>query len=225
MYNSIVLHIPHSAIGGLNDAVYSDRRLLFEQVHYLTDWYTDYLFDQHRPDMVAVQSIYSRFVVDCERLINDPLESRGQGILYTRLIGSTRTISEDERTRLMAYYTQHIDRLRNAVKPGSLLIDCHSFPSDIADVDICIGYNEDWSKPNAETLKVVRDVFTRAGYSIAENQPYSNSVSPKASFAYPSLMIEVNKRCYMDEETLRLTPNCDVLRRTISELYTMLLND
>jgi len=225
MYNRIVLHIPHAAIGGLNDARYSDRRLLFEQVRYLTDWYTDYLFDQHTPGVSAVTSIFSRFVVDCERLKNDPLESRGQGILYTRLFSSTREISEDEHARLMAYYTQHHDRLRNEIKPGSILIDCHSFPSDIADTDICIGYNEDWSKPNVETLALVRNVFLNAGYRISENKPFANSVSPKTTFAYPSLMIEVNKRCYMDENTMLLTDGSDKLRETINQLYTMLLND
>lgn len=224
-YKKIVLHIPHSAIGGLNDAGYSDCRLLNEQARKWTDWHTDYLFDQHVQGIVSVQSIFSRFVVDCERLINDPLEAQGQGILYERFDGNYRTISDDERTRLMAYYTQHHDRLRNELKPGSLLIDCHSFPSDMADVDICIGYNEDWSKPNAELLRLVRETFEKAGYSVAENTPYSNSVSPKTTFAYPSLMIEVNKRCYMDENTLRLTDGSDELRRTINYLYTMLLND
>lgn len=225
MYKRIVLHIPHAAIGGLNDAGYSDSRLLFEQVRKWTDWYTDYLFDQHKQGVVSVKSIFSRFVVDCERLINDPLEAQGQGILYTDYDGNTRMINEDERTRLMAYYTQHHDRLRSELKQGSLLIDCHSFPSELADVDICIGYNEDWSKPDDTTLMLVRDKFIADDYRVAFNIPYSNSISPKTTFTYPSLMIEVNKRCYMDEDTMRLTPKADKLRNTINDIYTMLLND
>ncbi len=222
-FNKIVLHIPHAAIGGLNDTCYSDRRGLFEWVRAYTDWFTDYLFDQHMPCVVSVQSIFSRFVVDCERLVNDPLEKEGRGILYTRLGNMTRTISDDERTRLMAYYTQHHDRLRNELKPGCLLIDCHSFPNSDGDVDICIGYNEDWSKPDDETLRLVKEHFEKAGYKVRFNNPYSNSVSPKTTFAYPSLMIEVNKRCYMDEYMMRLTDGSDKLRKTINELYTMLM--
>ena len=38
-------------------------------------------------------------------------------------------------------------------------------------------------------------------------------------------MIEVNKRCYMDENTMRLAPKADKLRNTINDIYTMLLND
>ena len=59
-FKKIVLHIPHAAIGGLNDAVYSDRRSLYAWVRDYTDWFTDYLFDQHMPGVVAVQSIFSR---------------------------------------------------------------------------------------------------------------------------------------------------------------------
>ena len=222
-FKKIVLHIPHAAIGGLNDAVYSDRRSLYAWVRDYTDWFTDYLFDQHMPGVVAVQSIFSRFVVDCERLINDPLEAQGRGILYTHIGNTLRTISDDERTRLMAYYTQHHDRLRNEIKPGTLLIDCHSFPHSDGDVDICIGYNEDWSKPDDETLRLVRDHFANAGYKVCFNTPYANSVSPRTTFAYPSLMIEVNKRCYMNEDCMRLTDGSDKLRTMLNDLYTMLL--
>lgn len=222
-FKKIVLHIPHAAIGGLNDAVYSDRRSLFNWVRDYTDWYTDYLFDQHMPGVVAVQSSYSRFVVDCERLINDPLEAQGRGILYTRVGKCERTISDEERARLMAYYTQHHDRLSNEITPDSLLIDCHSFPSADGDVDICIGNNEDWSKPDEKTLRLVHDHFYNAGYKVRFNTPYSNSVSPKTTFAYPSLMIEINKRCYMNEDCMRLTDGSDILRTMLNYLYTMLL--
>lgn len=71
-----------------------------------------------------------------------------------------------------------------------MLIDCHSFPSNEADIDICIGYNEDWSKPNDFTLNLVRDTFKNAGYSVVFNKPYSNSISPRAIFYYPSLIYD-----------------------------------
>ena len=226
MYKRLVLHIPHAAIGGLNSANWSDRRLLYEEVRRWTDWYTDYLFDQHAPNTKVVMSEYSRFVVDCERLQNDPLEKVGRGILYTHACnGCERYIDEDERARLMAYYVQNRDNLRGCLTKESILIDCHSFPFDEADLDICIGYNEDWSKPDDTTLMLVRDKFIANGYKVAFNIPYSNSISPKTTFAYPSLMIEVNKRCYMDEDTMRLTPKADKLRNTINDIYTMLLND
>jgi putative restriction endonuclease len=40
--------------------------------------------------------------------------------------------------------------LRYNLCPDALLLDCHSFPSELSDVDICIGFNEDWSKPKGD---------------------------------------------------------------------------
>ena len=37
------------------------------------------------------------------------------------------------------------------------------------------------------------------------NKPYSNSITPPKEFHYKSIMIEVNKRIYMNEKTLSLT--------------------
>lgn len=34
------------------------------------------------------------------------------------------------------------------------------------------------------------------------NTPYSNSITPKTNFEYKSVMIEVNKRVYMNEKNV-----------------------
>lgn len=224
MYDKLVLNIPHASLGGLTNTNWSDRRVLYNEVRKWTDWFTDYIFDHQKPNTYAIISQFSRFVVDCERLVNDPLEKVGRGILYMNIgDGCARELRTNEKRRLLAYYLRHQELLRRNLTENSLLIDCHSFPSNEADIDICIGYNEDWSKPNDFTLNLVRDTFKNAGYSVVFNKPYSNSISPRATFYYPSLMIEVNKRCYMDEDTLRLTDDADRLRSTINNLYTMLL--
>ncbi len=84
-----------------------------------------------------------------------------------------------------------------------MLVDCHSFPSDMGGPDICIGHNEDWSY-DAQLVEGVRKVFESKGYTVGVNTPYSNSITPAAPFRYTSLMIEVNKRVYMNEATLQL---------------------
>ena len=38
---------------------------------------------------------------------------------------------------------QHLETLIMLLTPDCLLIDCHSFPSDLYDCDICIGHNSD----------------------------------------------------------------------------------
>ncbi len=222
-YPHILLNIPHASIGGLHNAGWADYGKLSESVLYLTDWHTDWLFDQGQPNVAAVAAYLSRFVVDCERLENDPMEKNGQGILYTDFDGNHRTITPEQNKTLMDYYQAHKQKLHDNLTPNTLLLDCHSFPSDKSDVDICIGYNDDWSKPDDETLQTVKNTFEKAGYSVAFNSPYSNSMAPAMPFKYQSMMIELNKRTYMDEKTLKLLPEAETLRKNISFLYKLLL--
>lgn len=96
----------------------------------------------------------------------------------------------------MEEYWKHINRLKELLTSESLLIDCHSFPEDLApDVDICIGFNEDWSKPDDEMLELVVSHFS-SHYNVEINNPYSNSLTPDCGFHYKSLMIELNKKIY-----------------------------
>ena len=66
------------------------------------------------------------------------------------------------------------------------------------------------------------DVFKAAGYTVAYNHPYSNAIAP---FGYRghSLMIEVNKRCYLDAAELDIGDGFAKLHQTLSSIYTKLL--
>ena len=92
-----------------------------------------------------------------------------------------------------------MDFLCSRITPDSFLIDCHSFPSDLSDTDVCIGVNEDWSHPDEGILRKVIKTFEDAGYRTGLNTPYSNSLAPEMPFTYPSMMIELNKRIYMKD--------------------------
>ena len=106
--------------------------------------------------------------------------------------------------RTMRLWKNHQKRLKTCIKgENTVLIDCHSFSSDLSDCDICIGYNDDWSY-NKEIVDGIIEIFKSMGYSVEINKPFSNSISPKMPFQYTSVMIEVNKRVYMNEKTLRL---------------------
>jgi hypothetical protein len=94
----------------------------------------------------------------------------------------------------------------------------------LSDVDICIGYNEDWSKPNKETIELAVNLFEDCGYKVGINEPYSNSETPDCSFTYQSMMLEVNKKAYMDGETLRLRHNA-AYRKPIRDLMIILLSE
>lgn len=112
------------------------------------------------------------------------------------------------------------------MSPDDLLIDCHSFPSEMnRNIDICIGFNEDRTKPSQSTIEYIYSTFERVGYRVGVNEPYSNSISPNCRFAYQSIMIEVNKQVYMDEKTLELMPKRQILKNCLSEIYATLIDN
>lgn len=198
--NRIVLHIPHASVNGIFGPYGKwprDSQFIHECVNRWTDWYTDFLFSTDNERVVSVIFPYSRFVCDAERLDNDPMEAQGQGILYQRFDRFCRgSLSDSEADFLYRQRRQHLDAVRKQLTPYALLIDCHSFPADLYDCDICIGHNGD-DTYDEQLVSLVKQQFEDFHYSVAVNIPYSNSLSPSTGFTYKSLMIEVNKRIYM----------------------------
>ena len=220
-YKNIVLFIPHSS-DLLDKSLWSGD--IDAAVDRWTDWHTDKLFDSDDARISKVIVPFSRFHCDAERLINDPMESIGQGVAYQNIEGCTRELSDAAKQNILnEYYAIH-QELENRAKPGSLIIDCHSFPSDLAlDIDICIGYNEDDSKPSDAVLDMVIDHFKDAGLRVGVNYPYSNAMRVNALI--PTLMIEFNKSLYLQEDCKTL--QSDVYKKSfiLKQLYSKLLED
>ena len=197
----IVLNIPHSSVNGIFDAIGKwpqDPRFISECVAKWTDWFTDFLFTSNNSKVAGVVFPYSRFVCDVERLDNDPMEAIGQGILYRRFNDFVRgKLSAEAENRLYALRREHLNRLKSQLTPGSVLIDCHSFPSELHECDICIGFNDDQTY-DERLVQAVKQQFEDMHYVVALNEPYSNSIAPDTGFTYKSLMIEVNKKVYLD---------------------------
>ncbi len=208
--NKIVLHIPHSSAFGITDersGWTANQFFINEAVRTLTDWHTDLLFRTAKDYDASVVFPFSRFCVDVERLVGDPLEAEGQGILYTEYDGYGRELSDSDKAFWMDKYESHMQQLRDALCEDAILLDCHSFsPSSASDADICLGHNDDWSF-DPEVLDIACQTFQESGYSVSFNQPYSGSLTPECPFRYRSMMIEVNKKVYMDEASLMLNSN------------------
>ena len=209
--NKIVLNIPHSSVNGIFDVNIGrwpyNQYFVNECVKKWTDWFTDFLFlglsRQENVDTIVFP--YSRFVCDAERLKNDPLEEGGKGIIYTEFEGHKReSLTETQKNEIMVLWEKHQEKLIDAIENEStILVDCHSFPSDLYDCDICIGCNDDWSY-NKKIIEGVANIFRKMGYKVALNAPYSKSITPPTTFHYRSLMIEVNKRIYINKKTFSL---------------------
>lgn len=222
MFERIVLNVPHSSpvfpLGKENWDVGIDI-----EIERWTDWYTDWLFQSIDPRVIPVVYPFSRFFCDVERLENDPMESVGQGIIYKQFNGLLRTISSLEEEWVRQSYREHIGRLKTAIQnKHTLLIDCHSFPKDLSNVDICIGFNDDWSKPHDSIIKKVEGVFLSAGYIVGINTPYTNSISPLMAFNYQSIMIEVNKKAYLRSNSVLDKHRSMHLKHILTDLYKTL---
>lgn len=222
----IVLHIPHaSPVLPFGRSGWEEG--IDEEIVRWTDWYTDWLFaSASRLDarIIPVSYPFSRFFCDVERLEDDPLEAVGQGIIYERFGSLRRTVAVEEREFAMQSYREHQDRLRRAITgKDTLLVDCHSFPSELSDVNICIGINEDWSRPEDWMQETVLGQLRERGYRTEINVPYSNSVNPDCVFRYRSFMIEVNKDLYLDDGNGLRTEQAEMLRSALEELFQSLL--
>lgn len=209
-FGNIVVNIPHSSINGIFDTKYGkwcyNQYFMNKCVKKWTDWYTDFLFYglSRLENVDTVVFPYSRFVCDVERLENDEKDKIGQGIIYTQFEKFKRgELSDDKKQFLLDLWQEHRDNLKNFLNERSLLVDCHSFPSTLYDTDICIGYNDDWSY-DENIVNGIKNIFESRDYTVTVNKPYSNSITPETDFKYKSVMIEVNKRVYMNESLLTL---------------------
>jgi N-formylglutamate deformylase len=222
----MILHIPHASRHipeALRGQFVLDDHALGEELARVTDAFTDELFES--PGACRVVFPLSRLVVDVERFSNDcdePMSRVGQGMIYTKTcLGEPlrRELSGEERRHLKSgYYVPHHELLRRAVleellsSGKALIVDCHSFPSrplpcdenhDENLPDICIGTDAFHTPPRL--LRAAESAIRGQGYSVGVNSPYSGSLVPSATYRknpdVRSVMIEVNRRLYMDEKT------------------------
>ncbi len=222
----MILHIPHSSRSipaALRGQFLLDDKALEEERTRVTDAFTDELFVH--PDARRVIFGVSRLVVDVERFSRDrdePMSGAGQGMIYTRTcLGEPlrRALSEEERRFLKSeYYVRHHELLRRAVldellaRGKALIVDCHSYPSrplpcdvirDENRPDFCIGTDAFHTPP--ALLQAVVSIVRGSGYSVGIDSPYPGTLVPSAYYRknpdVRSVMIEVNRSLYMDEET------------------------
>lgn len=241
----IVLNIPHS-VPCLDFSSWTNPENIKREHDKWTDWFTNIIFapnnavingsiatsEANANRVIMVCAKLSRYDLDLERLIGDEMEEMGQGIIYTRSKNgkSTREIPIDEKVRRTLLYVEHHGKLSALLKPdGSLLLDCHSCPSNFSEagnaagapVDICLGFNNDATRPSDEIIQLAKETFETHGYNVGINSPYSNSIV--ANLHRPSLMIEVNKRIYLDESVNKLTSAATELNQTLNEFYAKVL--
>lgn len=238
----MIIHVPHSSVfiptEHMTDFVADD---LEAELLKMTDMYCDELFFRSG-DMFAFP--YSRLLCDVERFRSDEAEqmsSVGMGAVYTACShgGSLRIISPEKREELLCrYYDPHHRAFTEAVDKRlrsdgfCLIIDAHSFhpiplpyetDRNPQRPDFCIG-TDSFHTP-ACLADMCRDFFASEGFSVEINRPFSGSIVPMKYYRrdarVKSVMIEVNRRLYMDESG-RKTEGFESIRSLISCLLDRL---
>ena len=222
---AVILHIPHAAVAipSIWLSLFTLReREIENEILTMTDHYTDDLFDLG--DVVApLRFPVSRLLVDPERFSEDcdePMAACGMGAVYTSTHDGRQLKSGDARDALMeAFYHPHHHALESMTAEAlqrhgrCLIIDCHSFPSQPLPCDrdqtpdrpdFCIGTCEDHT-PAALTETAVK-AFGDLGHSVLIDRPYAGTIVPlrylgEESSKVCSVMIEVNRKLYMDEQS------------------------
>lgn len=203
--DKIILNIPHSS-NYFPENQFDWDNGIEEYIEKWTDKFTDKLFSSVNTDVISYIFPYSRFYCDFERLIDDPLNKIGQGIVYTEFEGIKRNINQKQIDNVMDVYNHFMGglqlKLQKYLDDGytPILIDCHSFPKELSDVDICLGINDDWSQPNDKLLDLIIKHFSDYNLTVGVNTPYSNSIAPIVNGTYTSFMIEINKGLYLNSK-------------------------
>lgn len=234
----MILHIPHASTNTLDCQIKNKQRELLR----MTDHFTDDLYT-HK-DATRVVFGLSRLICDVERFEDDAQESMnefGMGVCYTKDTNGKvlREVSKEEKKQLIQnYYRPHHNALTKAIdmelqKEGSaLVIDCHSFPDKAyyfnqdfnqARPDICIG-TDDFHTPKA-LMQEVKQFFLSKGYTVQVDSPYAGTMVPlkqyKKNKNVHSIMIEINRKLYMDNEGYK-SSHYQELKDELSELLSLL---
>lgn len=112
----------------------------------------------------------------------------------------------------------------------AVLIDCHSMPSSAAQdsgepgprPDIVLGdrYGTTCSLALTDFLE---NRFTTRGYSVVRNRPYAGGHITQ-TYGHPgarshAIQLEINRLLYLDQKTLRTTPDFEKLAATLTEIF------
>ncbi len=234
----MILHIPHNSTIIPSEYLheYSNPEL---SIDIMTDHFVSELFEHWNTERVEFK--YSRLFCDVERLINDPMEEKGQGIVYTKdVFGSLlRTPSDKTKEDVAEYYLNHHKELNLKTRkhlvlfPEMFVVDCHSFypyslTNDIDETeeyqdypDFCIGTNKNTPQ---QIVDDVMEFINERGYSVKLNFPFSNAIVPsnfQNDERVHSIMIEVNKKLYLTKSS-RYTEKSDSWNNTKDTIHEIL---
>ncbi len=236
--NKEFLYIPHSSTFIPEEDAAGFEADVDAELKYMTDLYTDELFDVGTDRLIFP---VSRLVCDVERFRDDRDEEMakvGMGAVYvgTHDLRRLRTVTAEEREAILKkWYDPHHLRLeamteeRLRVFGECLIIDCHSFfgrplpyemNKDRERPGVCIGTDPFHTPP--ELAGRLFDEFSGAGFRTEFDRPFSGCMIPIKHYRRDAnvqgVMIEINRDLYLDGEFCK-GKNFDLIREEIKRIF------
>jgi len=228
----------------MKDDYLLSSKQLEDETKVMADMFTNDLFGEAFREHGGLILDVSRVFLDVERFRDDTLEpmaKRGMGLAYTKtsMLEDLRRLKYKDRIlEIYDAYHSALDRLveqKLLRYSRCLIIDCHSFPSkprpyqivtDYEHIDICIGF-EDLHKDES-AVEIFRDNFCKKGYAVEYNTPYLGSMVSNRHYGkdkrVKSVMIELNRRIYMDDiDTFKKNESYQRVKTIIEQSFVELL--
>lgn len=241
-YPHFVVHIPHASTvmpERYRKTILLDDAALFCEMARMTDAYCDELFGCDDFPVRVVNPV-SRLVCDVERFRDDakePCAKQGQGLMYVKTSTGRPMRNYDPVLReeiLAEYYDPHHRTLTAAVERAlaqtgrCTILDGHSFHPQFPIRWNCLFRRPDFDigTDAFHTPGSLRDALVSEargmGYYVRVNTPFSGAITPMAYYGkdkrVSSVMIEVNRRLYMNEKTMEKTAGFDETKRACEKL-------
>lgn len=243
----MIANLPHSSTHiptSIRKSFVLDDNELEVELLKMTDWYVDQLFSCLN-DIGGISVIYniSRLVLDPERFEDDEDEDMadvGMGVIYTKISDGNKlranTPSEEERQELLnRFYRPYHKAIEDETQSlldffgRCLILDCHSFPSeplpyelnqDPNRPDICLG-TDPYHTPK-ELIDLAERFFGKHDLATARNMPFEGTYVPLKFLGtekrISSLMVEINRKLYMDEATGKKSQAFDQVRSIVTDM-------
>jgi len=220
----ILICIPHSSVY-VPKKIRQGFLLTSHEIASYSDLYTDEIFNI--PNVYKVKCDVSRLVCDPNRAPDDIISEAhlstdgvviqiAEDLKQIYKIGRNPTIESVEK-RLKKYHDTFHEKIDKMLPKIKFLIDGHSLksigPPTKPDAgkkraDIVLG-NRSYTTCSREHTFFFKRFFEKHGFSVAINDPYSG----KYILGYhcsrkhlPGIQIEINRKRYMDEKSLRKNP-------------------
>lgn len=250
MDSPVLVHIPHASTAiskaDFRDFLPSEGEMRHEMIR-LTDWHTDELFGGNWAPQNVVQFQHSRLVVDVERFASDdeePCAKVGMGATYVKTTRGEplRRLSASRREELIKkYYDPHHQIFNAKVNQifkrfnRCVIIDGHSYPTEplptqtnyMSTPEIGIGTDDLFTSP--QLIELTQNYFKSHGLSVGLNKPFRGTIIPSQiykskDFRVQSVMIEVRRDLYINENTTEKNNQFETIRKLIHD-YRQLVSD